>query len=149
VTRTYTSRRQTIVQAITDTLKCIDGTGEFLTNLNNNVHPRLLFWDEITEFPAVHCNAGREIRQYQGGGYKDRYLDVTIRCYVQEENAALALDSLLEDVETVLEETPTLDYLDKRGAPQRMHKITILSIDTDEGVLEPLGVGELFIQVRY
>ena len=27
--------------------------------------------------------------------------------------------------------------------------ITIVSIDTDEGVLEPLGVGEVQIEVRY
>mgnify|MGYP003319760089 CR=1 FL=1 len=28
-------------------------------------------------------------------------------------------------------------------------QITVISIDTDEGVLEPLGVGEILIEVRY
>ena len=29
------------------------------------------------------------------------------------------------------------------------HQISIISIDTDEGVLEPLGVGEILLEVRY
>jgi hypothetical protein len=59
------------------------------------------------------------------------------------------LDKLLEDVETVLEENSNLEYYDKRQSPQRAHQITIISIDTDEGVLEPIGVGEILIQVQY
>ena len=70
-TRTYTTRRSAIVTALAEQLKAIDGTGTFLTNLFDNVSPRLLFWDEVTDFPAVHLNAGQETREYQGGGYKD------------------------------------------------------------------------------
>jgi len=32
---------------------------------------------------------------------------------------------------------------------QYTHQITILSIDTDEGVLDPFGVGEILIEVQY
>lgn len=147
--RTYTTRRQSIVDALVTKLKLIDGTGDYLTNLYSNVSPRLKFWDEIVDFPAVHLNAGAESREYQGGGYKDRYLNITVRCYVNEEDAVVALDRLLEDVETVIEENSRLAYIDKQGATQYTHQISIISIDTDEGVLEPLGVGELLIQVRY
>ena len=80
--RTYTSRRANLLKSIAEKLKDIDGSGAFLTDLQNNVHPRLKFWDEVDEFPAVHLNAGSESRQYQGGGFKDRFLVVTIRCYV-------------------------------------------------------------------
>jgi hypothetical protein len=147
--RIYTSRRQEITKAIAEKLKEIDGTGEYLSNVYTNVEARLLFWDEINEFPAIHLNAGSEIRKYQGGGYKDRYLTITIRCYVKSENAVETLADLLEDVETVLEVNAQLEYYDRRGACQKVHQITILSIDTDEGVLEPLGVGEVLIQVQY
>jgi len=147
--RTYTSNRQSIVKGLVNVIKQINGSGEYNTNLSGNVHPKLLFWDEIREFPAVHINAGREVREYQGGGYKDRFLSATVRCYVEQENAIDALDGLLEDVETVLEDNSRLEYIDKRGQPQFTHQISILSIDTDEGVLEPLGVGEILIQVRY
>jgi len=148
-TRTYTTRRQSIINALVDKLKGIDGTGEYLTNLFNNVHPRLKFWDEIEEFPAVHLNAGSETREYQGGGYKDRFMSVTLRCYVNSEDAVEDLDKLMEDVEVVLEDNSRLQYTDRKGSTQYTHQITIISIDTDEGVLEPYGVGEMTIEVRY
>ena len=84
-TRTYTSRRANILRSLDEKLKDIDGSGAFLSDLQNNVHPRLKFWDEVVEFPAIHLNAGAETRQYQAGGYKDRFLSVTVRCYVQDE----------------------------------------------------------------
>ena len=86
---------------------------------------------------------------YQSGGYKDRYLNVTIRCYVKEEDATVALDGLIEDVETLLEIHGNLQYTDKQGNTQTTHDILIISIDTDEGVLEPFGVGEILVQVHY
>jgi hypothetical protein len=147
--RTYTSRRLSIVNELVTKLKTIDGSGEFHTNLWNNVHPRLKFWDEVDEFPAVHLNAGQETRDYQGGGYKDRFLSVTIRIYVNEEDAVDALDMLIEDIETVIEENSRLAYTDRRGATQYTQQITIVSITTDEGVLEPMGVGEVLLEVRY
>ena len=149
MSRTYTTRRLGIVNALVNKLKDIDGTGFFRANLNENVLPRLKFWDEVEEFPAVHLNAGQETREYQAGGYKDRFLTITVRCYVQEEDAVNALDELLEDVETVIEENSQLTYKDRNNADQHTHQITVVSIDTDEGVLEPLGVGEMLIEVRY
>ena len=149
MSRAYTTRRLGIINALVGKLKDIDGTGAFLTNLNENVSPRLKFWDEVEEFPAVHLNAGSETREYQAGGYKDRFLTVTVRCYVQAEDAVEALDELMEDVETILEENSRLKYKDRTNTDQYTQQITIVSLDTDEGVLEPMGVGEMLIEVRY
>ena len=149
MSRKYASRRHNIVEGLTTVLKQIDGSGAFLSNLGENVHPRMKFWDEVEEFPAIHLNAGSEARQYQTGGYKDRFLTVTVRCYVNEEDAQIALGALLEDVETVLEKHSRLTYFDSTFTKQAAHQITIISIDTDEGVLEPLGVGEMVIEFRY
>ena len=148
-TRDYTTRRVGIVEGLVEKLKDINGTGQFLTDVAGNVSPRLKFWDEVEEFPAIHLNAGSETREYRGSGYKDRFLSVTLRCYVQDEDAVAALDELLEDVETVLEDNSRLAYKDRTGTTQYTQQITIVSLDTDEGVLEPLGVGELQIEVRY
>jgi len=147
--RQYTTRRLGIVDALVEQLKDIDGSGHYLTNLDQNVSPRLKFWDEVEEFPALHLNAGSETRQYQGGGHKDRFLSLTIRCYVKEEDSVAALDALLEDVETVIEYNSRLKYKDRNNVDQYTQQITVISIDTDEGVLEPLGVGEMLIEVRY
>ncbi len=146
--RKYTSRRQGISQALADKLALIDGRGLYHQSVAET-SSRLKFWDEVEEFPAIHLNAGSETRQYQLGGYKDRFLNVTVRCYVNQENSVEALDELLEDVETVLEENSQLLYHDRNGLEQHTHQITIVSIDTDEGVLDPLGVGEILIEVRY
>ena len=147
--RNYTTRRLAIVEALVEKLKEIDGTNQYLTNLFQQVSPRLKFWDEVEEFPSVHLNAGSESRVYQGGGYKDRFLSITLRCYVNEEDAVVALEKLMEDVETVLEENSRLAYTDRTGNTQYTQQITVVSLDTDEGVLEPFGVGEMLIEVRY
>ena len=81
--RQYTTRRSAIVDALVEKLKEINQTGDFLTDLYEEVYPRLKFWDEVEVFPALHLNAGSETREYQGGAYKDRFLSVTIRCYVK------------------------------------------------------------------
>ena len=147
--RAYTSRRMGIIDALVEELKKIDGVFPYQTNLFENVHPKLEFWDEMEDFPTVCLNAGSETRAYQGAGIKDRFMAVTVRCYVREENAALALEGLLEDIETLIEENSRLKFLDRSGSTQYTQQITILSIDTDEGVLEPLGVGEILCEVRY
>lgn len=147
--RLYTSKRASILVALADTLKTINGSGPFQSDVGENVHPKLLFWDEVVEYPAIHLSVGRETRLYQGGGYKDRFLTVTVRCYVNDEDSAIALEKLLEDIETVIEQNGRLAYQDSSGAIQTTQDIQILSIDTDEGVLSPLGVGEILLQVRY
>ena len=147
--RTYTTRRSAIVDALVTELKKINQKGAFLTDVYDNVHPRLKFWDEVDTFPAIHLNAGSESREYQGGGYKDRYLTVTVRCYVKETDAVEALDKLLEDVETVVETNGRLAYTDRQGNQQFTLDILVISIETDEGVLEPFGVGEMQLQVHY
>ena len=147
--RTFATRRQSVVAALVQKLKGINGTGQFLSDVDNNVEPRLKFWDEVDQFPAIHLNAGSETREYLGAGQRHRFLSITIRCYVRSEDAPDDLDRLLEDVETVIEDNSALTYTDRRGVEQTTHQITVVSIDTDEGVLEPLGVGELLIEVRY
>ena len=54
MSRAYTTRRLGIVNALVDKFKTINGAGAFLTNIDENVSPRLKFWDEVEEFPAVH-----------------------------------------------------------------------------------------------
>jgi hypothetical protein len=146
--RLYTSRRQAIANALVDVIKQIDGSGTFLSKIYE-VTPRLKFWDEVDNYPSVHVSAGAESREYQGGGYKDRYLSVTIRIYVDEENSVDALEALIEDIETVVENNSDLLYVDRQGKAQRAKQITLVSIDTDEGVLEPKGAGEMLFEVHY
>lgn len=146
--RDYTTRRSSIVNAFVAKLQAIDGTGKYKTEVAK-VEPRIKFWDEVEEFPAIHVNSGSETREYLGAGEKFRFLTLTFRCYVNEEDAVTALEKLLEDVETVIEDNNPLTYTDPLGNTVTTIQNTIISIDTDEGVLEPLGIGEIIAEVQY
>ena len=147
--REYTSRRIAIIDALVEKLEEIDGSGNYRTDLNGNVSRRLKFWDEVDEFPAIHISAGAETREYLGAQNKTRFMQVTLRCYVNDEDSVEALEGLMEDVETVLDTHSRLRYVDRKYDFQYTQLITVLSLDTDEGALEPLGVGEIVCEVRY
>lgn len=147
--RNYTSRRMAIVDALVSELKEINGTGDYRVDLDQNVEGKTVFWDDISQFPIITVTPGTETREYQGGGYKDRYLAITVRAYVNEENAQRALETLIEDLETSLEKHSRLAYTDKNNKTQYTQQITIVSIETDEGLLEPYGIAEINAEVRY
>ena len=146
--RDYTTRRSSVVNGFVDHLEKIDGTGKYKSAIAE-VSPRIKFWDEVTEFRAVHISAGAETRDYRGAGERFRFLTLTFRCYVNEEDSVTALEKLLEDVETILEDKDPLTYYDSTGTSQSTVQTNIISVDTDEGVLEPLGVGEITVEIRY
>jgi len=147
--RKHTTRRRAIVEALAIELEQINGMQPFRTAVST-VERRLKFWDEVVEFPAIHIGAGTETREYDGGGFRFRFLRITVRCYVSDDNDVIeALEELLEDVETVLEDNDPLTYYDSTGTSQSTVQTTIATVDTDEGVLEPLGVGEITCEIRY
>ena len=147
--RRYSTRRRAIVEALALELEQINGSAPFRTSVAS-VERRLKFWDEVNEFPTIHIGAGSETRQYEGGGFRFRFLRITVRCYVSDDNDVIeALEELLVDVETVLEDKDPLTYYDSTGTSQSTVQTTIGTVTTDEGVLEPLGVGEITIEIRY
>ena len=143
------TRRSSIVEALTDRLKSISLTNGYSTDLGEQAYPRMRFWDEISEFPCVCLVAGPESIVHQGGGFKDRYLDIVLRAYVNEEDSIIALEKLLEDIELILDKNGRLAYVDSSGNTGTTRDIIITLIDTDQGALAPLGVGEMTLQVKY
>jgi hypothetical protein len=143
------TRRSSIVEALVDKLKDISLSNGHATDLGQQVYSRMRFWDEISEFPCVCVVAGPETIVHQAGGFKDRYLDLTLRAYVNEEESVEALEKLLEDIEIILDNNGRLAYLDSQGATGTTRDIIITFIDTDQGALAPLGVGEMTLQVKY
>ena len=109
--RAHSTRRRAIVGAIADKLyESLNGSYPFRSSVQS-VEPRLRFWDEVQDFPAIQVGAGQETREYEGGGFRFRFLRITIRCYVNDnDDVILALEELLEDVETVLEDNDPLTY---------------------------------------
>ena len=83
--RRYSTRRRAIVEALATELERIDGQAPFRTSVAS-VERRLKFWDEVNEFPTIHIGAGTETREYEGGGFRFRFLRITVRCYVSDDN---------------------------------------------------------------
>jgi hypothetical protein len=146
ISRTYTTRRLAIVNAISNLINNnkLSTYGKEVKAFNY-----LKFFDDVSDLPAIFVIAGQENRQYQSGGYKDRYLDVSVHIFVSQEDPLLACEAILEDVETLIEDNGRLAYTDRQGQTQFTHDITILSISTDEGTLDPISIGEMSLRVHY
>lgn len=142
------SRRVSIVKAIAEKFKVINGTTPYTTNLFNNSYAKLKFWDEIQDFPAVYVHPTGETRDYLPGGFAWGLLGVCVKVYCKgEEDAQELLETLLADLETCIDLNRTLVYdaTNNYGTTE----IEIQSITTDEGLLTPYAVGEINLQVRY
>jgi hypothetical protein len=142
------TRRASVVNALAEKFKIIDGTGTFKTNLFSNSYPKLKFWDEVQDFPCVYLTAGTEIRDYLPSDFTWGFLNVSIKVYVRSESEAQELlENLLDDLEKVINDNRVLVYDTTNNLSTT--EILIQSITTDEGLLAPYGVGEINIQVRY
>ena len=142
------SRRSSIVKAIAEKLKTIDGTQPYTTNIFGNCYPRLKFWDEVQDFPAIYLSAGTELREYHPADFAWAYLNVSIKAYVRDtEDPQGLLEALLHDIETCIDANRVLVYDQDNNLETT--EILVQSIMTDDGLLIPYGVGEINIQVRY
>ena len=139
------SSRTSIVKAITEKLNTIDGTGVYNTNLYNNAHAKLKFWDEVQQFPAVYLTPGTEQREYLPAQFKWGFLGISIKVYVKGDDASEQLEALIEDIERCIDANRVLVY----DTGLETTEILIQTIVTDEGLLAPYAVGEINLQVQY
>lgn len=144
------TKRKKIVEALVEKLKGINGNTPYNSNVFKNVKGRMVFLDEIQQYPEICVVAGNETREYQPGEFKWRFLNIGIRAYVSnEEDAQEELALLLEDIERVIDSNDTLMYDDTVTPNLSLTEMVIESITTDEGVLTPLAIGEVAVVVRY
>lgn len=139
------TKRTSIVTALAEKFKLINGIAPYQTNLFDNAHAKLKFWDEVQQFPAVFVTPGSEQRDYLPGDFTWGYLNVCVKAYVRGEEPQTELEQLLEDLETVVDLNRVLEY----NSGKFTTEILVTSITTDEGLLAPYGVGEINLQVRY
>lgn len=140
------SKRSSIVKALAEKLKDINGSSPYTVNLYNNSFPKLKFWDEVQDFPAVYLTPGSEMREYLPGEFKWGYLGISIKAYCKGDSSQDELEDLLADLETCIDSNRVLVY-DDQGSETT--EILITGITTDEGLLAPYAVGEINLQVRY
>lgn len=141
------SRRTSIVRALTEKFKAIDGNSPYVVNLYGNAHAKLKFWDEVQDFPAVFVTPGTETREYHPADFTWSYLNVCVKVYCRGDEAEQELETLIEDIELCVDANRVLTYDTENGYTTT--EILITSITTDEGLLAPYAVGEINLQVRY
>ena len=146
----YRTARKKIVDALVEKIQLIDGNFPYNSNIFNNAHGGMVFLDEITEYPKVCVVSGDEVREYQPGEFKWRFLSLDIRVYVEDqEDPQEVLALLMEDIERVIDENDILAYDDTVSPNLTTTSLTLQSLSTDEGVLAPLGIGEMTVECRY
>lgn len=142
-----TSRRRDIINYLISQIKLIDGTVSaygytFKTNLSQNVYKGLKYIDQINDFPSVYVQAGEETYRYNSKTNTEAFMTIMVRVYAYEEHSLYKLEDLVDDVTHALE----------RIKYDQSHKIIsaeIMSIDTDSGLLDPYGLGEIMVAVQY
>jgi hypothetical protein len=142
------TRRTSIVTALAEKLKVIDGNAPYNSDLFGNSYPKLKFWDEVQDFPSVYLVAGTETRQYHPTDFTWAFLNISLKVYVKDESYPQEeLEDVINDLETVINNNRVLVYDVTNNLSTT--EILIQSITTDEGLLAPYGVGEINLQVRY
>lgn len=140
------NRRNQIIEEFVRLFKNnLNGNSPYITRSYDNVFPRLIFWDEVNDYPTICIYAGSETREYLPGDFKWAFLSVNIRFYVDGEDAKEQIENLFVDIETLLDANNTITI----NNFELCTDIRILSISDDEGLLSPKGVGEMVLEVRY
>lgn len=139
------SNRNKITEAIVDLFNDNLNGINYPSKIYNKATKKLKFWDEINQYPYLAVIAGSEYREYLPANFKWGFLNLKIYIYVKNDKATEQIEGFLEDIEALLDANNNLQY----DTNKTIEQITILSIDTDEGILHPTGVGELQIQIRY
>lgn len=123
----------------------LDGIN-YTSNIYSNSATRMLFPDTLPDYPYLCMSAGRETRDYLPNSFKWGYLEVTLRLYIHDEDDTLSrLEPFLEDIESVLDANNEIEY--ETGKYTRL--TTINTIVTDEGLLMPMGIGEIQLTIQY
>lgn len=142
------NQRRNIINHILTNLKLIDGSIStlnssytFQNNIYNNVFRKVKFLDEVNDFPSVFFQVGEEIRVYNTSGNTTGIIPLTLRIYVNDEESSGSLDSLIQDIEHIIYNIDTGVY--------SIRDIIISSVDTDEGLVKPYGIGEIEIVIEY
>lgn len=141
------SRRTSIVKALVEKFKLINGDAPYTNNLHDNAYAKLKFWDEVQDFPSVYATPGGEQREYLPAQFTWGFLGIAIKVYCKGDEAQEELETLLEDLEHCIDSNRVLVYDAVNN--YETTEILIQSITTDEGLLAPYAVGEINLQVRY
>jgi hypothetical protein len=149
------SIRSAICKAIANELSAsLNGTNpRFLTNIYGNVTNKVTHFSKIPDFPYISVTPGGETRIDQPSDFTWGFLKVNIRVFVDDpDDAQGQLETIISDIESYLDGNLNIEYTVTRpsgATTETTTDVVIDSIQTDEGLLDPKGLAEIAITVRY
>jgi len=142
------SARSKITEKLVELFKEINGQGIYTANVYDNVTGKLLFWDEVNDYPHLCVVPGAEQREYLPASFKWGYLSISVKIYVNSDDNPLdELEVILEDIEKVVDANYHLVF--NTDTSDKIEDLRIVSITTDEGLLAPYGVAEVDLVAQY
>lgn len=131
----------------------LNGTGSYVNNVFGNTTNKVVHFDDIQDFPYISVTPGPEVRDDMPSNFTWATLTVYIRIYVEDnEDAQGELESLITDIETFVDASLSLEYqtTTPTGIVTRSTvDNSIVTITTDEGLLDPNALGEVVLEVKY
>lgn len=135
----------------------LDGSNPDLywTNIYGNVSRSVYKFEEIKEFPYIGLHIGPESYEYQPSRQQWSFLDISILIYAKNEEGdiQMQLEKLIADVKTIIDKDMELSYTinkpDGTTIQSKVTQITMNSVSTDEGLLDPFSFAEVSITCRY
>lgn len=148
------SIKKALVAGLNSELSEANEGSTYHTNIDMNVSGNSIFLDDIEIFPAVAIALGPERTEYLPSGFRWNYLTLYLRMYVKsEDESEEQLEQLIADIKTFIDNFERLDYTvknpDDTDANKTVTQMTLVSVTTDEGLLKPIALGEINVEVRY
>lgn len=152
--------RTAIVESLVEKIKtelCEENKGsKYFTDIDRQVFKGNKSFEEISEFPAISVCVGTEKYDDEESTRFTRFTDLAIyiRMYVKGSGETQEkLSPLVQDLKTLLDTCTDMQYNIERPdgevVEESLLDLTLHELITDEGVLDPYGIGELNLTVRY
>ena len=143
-----------LIASMNSEMSAANAGSVYYTDIDKNVLGDTLFSDGIDIFPAISLVLGPERTEYLPSGFRWQYLTMYVRAHVKsQDETEEQLEELIADIKTFIDNFERLEYTvinpDSSETIKTVTQITILSVTTDEGILKPIGLGEVNIEVRY
>lgn len=132
--------------SIDTTIGAAESPYTFNFDIADNVYRKFKYIDEINDFPTICLYASRDRRSHIGAAVKYGTFTVTIRGYIKSGESSIDdSDNLANDIEYVIESF----NLDPDRCSINLVDSRILSIETDEGLMNPYGLCEVSVEIAY
>lgn len=136
------SRRSDILNSFTTHLRSAQYTDSSLPT--DGVQRGMKWLDQINDFPYICYHVDASENTHIGANERYYQMAISLRGYVRGENSQSLADQLALDIEDAAD-----SFRDAALSTYMIVDSRVVSVSTDEGLMEPHGIVEMSIEVSY